>query len=68
MSLLMDALKKAEQEKKAAAESLREAQGKSPEDKLSQQPARLRWYQHKNLAWKSVQGILIRKVKSQNHK
>jgi len=35
MSLLMDALKKAEQEKKAAAERLREAQGKSPEDKLT---------------------------------
>jgi len=34
MSLLMDALKKAEQEKKAAAERLREAQGKSPQDEV----------------------------------
>ena len=35
MSLLMDALKKAEQEKKAAAERLREAQNKSSQDELS---------------------------------
>jgi tetratricopeptide (TPR) repeat protein len=34
MSLLMDALKKAEQEKKAAAERLREAQNKSPQDEV----------------------------------
>jgi len=34
MSLLMDALKKAEQDKKAAAERLREAQGKSPQDEV----------------------------------
>jgi len=41
MSLLMDALKKAEQEKKAAAERLREAQGKSSEDELSETASQL---------------------------